>query len=334
MKPIALTFAVAIAAAIATLSPTPSFAQQSPRRVKKVSTTLNTSAKFNRISKLFNDHVKKQDQEFFRFRNALNEELFRRFKTVDTVAFVEAIMSIDAMSYTAGKAADQLLGLEGSDAFTSPKKIRDFLKRQFATHVLDLNQLERVITSHIGKLNDALILLDNELIVACGVDSSFDPAKLGLSKVNMSGVRSEFEDSVPALEKILDTAFGANIVTGAAGFATNMGVSQTVSDMFRDENGNETWGGMLLGIFAGEAAEYAQNQLAEELLKTKKTFVKDTGIIANQILKNLVLLEGGKESNCWSKVMAAQTIRHAVACSQLLEKEFGFTSKSLINAYK
>ncbi len=208
---------------------------------------------------------------------------------VEHVNQIRKILRLARSNVSTKRFVDEMMGLESLfRASGSRKDVEAHIEKMFARHVLDGNDLATEIQKICQSFNQECIRIDNDLIVACGFDISFDPRSIAASKrdskllyKNLAMVRSHLTEQLytTVKEQLLATGVGFGVGSLGASLGHELG---------KDANGDATWLSVILGTAGGIAAEQLAEQATLEVLETRKRIDKATARASDVLLLSFV----------------------------------------------
>ena len=259
------------------------------------------------IAPIYQSYAQRQREVRDRFVDELKNELVAMRERVNTSRFAEEVMSLNTMGHTLGTFVDDVFGLEGENAFGDPEEINRFLKDTFFEHVVDIDDINQLISGGIAAANSEFIQNSNQLLIDCDIDTSFDPEQLGLEATDLSEFQSELESALPSLESLLKNAFASNILTTVGGIAAGGAALKAA------KGGNAH--SMLVSLGIGALGDLVGTHVTSELLETEETITGESHEIAMQLMS--VFLRD-HDRTLWAKAIELQCNKHIDQCGQFL----------------
>ena len=238
----------------------------------------------------------------------LKAELAAVRDAIDTSRFAEEVMSLNTMGHTVGTIVDDVFSLDGENAFSDPEELNDFLKTTFFAHVVDVSDIDQLISSGIAAANSEFIQNSNQLLIDCNIDAPFDPGQLGLENTDLSDFKRELDRSLPSLESLLKNAFASNVLTTIGGIASGGAALKAA------KGGNAH--SMLASLTIGALGDMVGSHVTAELLATEETIMAESHDIAMQLMNTF--LDDQQQTFTWTNAIEAQCDKHIDQCGKFL----------------
>ncbi len=215
--------------------------------------------------------IKKRQEKWLAVRPHFTEYRKLRWKLlIEYRGKVRKLIAVTKRGVSFGSFVDELMGLDAAFKATGNRSdVERHIGRLFSKQVVNMSQLAEATQRLFNEYNAACAELDNELLIACRIDASINPASLKACEVDSSqfqqhllAMQSRLTDELYDICKAHLTATAAGVGAGAIGASIGY-------ELGKDQNG-ATWMSGLFAIAGEMAASNAAEKLTYEVLETRK----------------------------------------------------------------
>jgi len=223
---------------------------------------------------------------------------------------------------------DNAIGMKSIWGSLQGNDHRDWIQKQFESHVVPIGRLKRIVLSYSETLDQQLAEIDTETLIAIQADVDLDPAALGVVQIDLNQISQQFGRLVNGVHESVNQSIGkslSSLCLGMASFELAHGASR---EAMKDENGEISTLGALLSIGIGVAAEELTRSVADEALETRKEIGRDLRAASQSLL-----LHSTAKGPIRSQRAAAVTSHHSTLLGAII-RSLGVDPIWAFNTYK